>query len=154
MDRIDARRSDLIIGIVLLASCGFMAWRTLLVRVPPSNSIAGPSFMPWIVIAGLVLLSLVLIGRAAMQVPQGDERDSIQIADRTTLVRMGLFALLMISYAAAFMTVGYLVSTLVAFVLGLLLFGERRPLMLAGMPLVATGLVYFVFTNFLNVWLP
>lgn len=59
----------------------------------------------------------------------------MELPTRRTLVRMGLMALLLVAYAAAFEPLGYLVSTLVTFVLGLLLFNERRPLVLILVPL-------------------
>lgn len=53
-----ASRSDIWAGIGLLAFCGFVAWRTLLVRTVASGTIAGPVFVPWLMIGGLSLLAI------------------------------------------------------------------------------------------------
>ena len=78
----------------------------------------------------------------------------IEMPDRATLGRMAVFLAILIAYAAAFMTLGYLPSTLAVFVAGLWLFGERRPLVLILVPVAVTAVVYLGFTRFLNVWLP
>ncbi|MWP38008.1 tripartite tricarboxylate transporter TctB family protein [Rhodobacter sphaeroides] len=144
-----ASRSDIWAGIGLLAFCGFVAWRTLLVRTVASGTIAGPVFVPWLMIGGLSLLAIALILRSILR-----GSSAVELPTRRTLVRMGLLALLLVAYAAAFEPLGYLVSTLVTFVLGLLLFNERRPLVLILVPLALTGGVYLGFTRLLQVWLP
>lgn len=145
------RNPDIVIGIGLLLFCGFAAWRTLKVRVPPEATIAGTSFLPWVMIGGITLLSLALIARAARRAGAGDR---VALPDRAVLVRMGLFTVLMIAYAFAFMTVGYIASTLVVFVLGLLILGERRFAVVVLFPIVMTAAIYLGFTQSLGVWLP
>ncbi len=145
------RNPDIVIGVGLLFFCVFAAWRTLKVTVPPEGTIAGTSFVPWLMIGGIVVLSLVLIARA---VRRAAAAETIRVPDRATLARMGLFTLLMIGYAFMFMKVGYLVSTLVTFVLGLILFRESRLVVLVLFPLVMTGAIYLGFTKSLGVWLP
>jgi putative tricarboxylic transport membrane protein len=143
--------SDIVIGIGLLLFCTFAAWRTLGIKVPPEATIAGTSFLRWLMIGGIALLSLALIVRALLRT-EGVEK--IPVPNRATLAKMGLFTILMIGYAAAFMTVGYIPSTLVVFVAGLLLLKERRILVLIVFPLVMTGAIYLGFTRLLGVWLP
>lgn len=150
----DSRKSDVVIGAIILVFCAFAAWRTVYVSSAPTGTIAGPTFVPWIAIGLTTLLSLAMIARARLRVRTGNPDDPIMLPDGATFVRMGLFAALMVAYAAAFMTVGYIPSTLVAFVAGLLLFGERRVLVLILLPCIATAAVYYAFTTFLNVWLP
>lgn len=145
------RNPDILIGIGLLLFCAFTAWRTLKVTVPPEDTIAGTTFVPWLMIGGIVVLSLVLIGRAILRTAA---IEAVQMPDRSTLVRMGLFTLLMVAYAFMFMKVGYIASTLVVFVVGLILFRETRLLVLILFPLVMTGAIYLGFTKSLGVWLP
>jgi len=145
------RTSDISIGIGLLLFCAFASWRTLKVKVPPEATIAGTSFVPWLMIGGIVLLSLGLIGRA---LASSMADNVIDVPSLATFAKMGLFTLVMVVYAAGFMTFGYIPSTLVVFIIGLLLFNERRILVLIVFPLVMTGLIYLGFTKVLNVWLP
>ncbi|MBM3604139.1 MAG: tripartite tricarboxylate transporter TctB family protein [Alphaproteobacteria bacterium] len=153
MRAVDPRRSDAFIGLGLLALCGFMAWQTSLIRSVGSGGAAGPTLVPWIMIAGTALLSLLMIVRALRR-PAGPEENAPMMPSWGTLGRMTLFFLMLIGYAVAFSTLGYLGSTLIVFVAGLWLFGERRLLVLALVPLVVTGAVYLGFTRLLNVWLP
>ncbi len=143
--------SDIAIGIGLLLLCGFAAWQTTGIKVPPEDTIAGTSFLPWLMIGGIGLLSLALSARALLR---SAREESVEIPGRRTLAKMGLFTALMIAYAASFMTVGYIPSTAVVFVLGLLLFNERRIAVLIIFPLVMTGVIYLGFTRVLGVWLP
>lgn len=145
------RNPDIVIGIGLLLFCGFATWRTLNIKVPPENTIAGTSFVPWLMIGGIALLSIGLMVRAVLRAPSAV---AVEMPDRATLVRMGLFTLLMVAYAFAFMTVGYIPSTLAVFVLGLLLLGESRLPVLILFPPVMTGAIYLGFTRSLDVWLP
>ena len=99
----------------------------------------------------LALLAVVLIARALLRIK---EVETIQVPDRATLLKMGLFMLLMIAYASVFMTLGYIPSTAIVFIAGLLLFKERRISVLIVFPLVMTGAIYLSFTRVLGVWLP
>jgi len=143
--------SDIGIGIGLLLFCAFAAWRTMRISVPPEDTIAGTSFLPWLMIVGIALFSMVLIARALLHT---GAMVMIPVPNRVTFAKMGLFTLLMIAYAAAFMTVGYIPSTVIVFIAGLLLFKERRISILIVFPLVMTGAIYLGFTRFLGVWLP
>lgn len=145
--------SDIGIGLGLLLFCGFSAWRTLGIRVPPEDTIAGTSFLPWVMIGGIALLSVTLIGRALISLKR-EEVVSIVIPERKTFMKMALFTVLMVAYAALFMKFGYIATTLVVFVVGLILFQERRIPVLIIFPVVMTGAIYLGFTRVLNVWLP
>lgn len=145
--------SDIGIGLGLLLFCGFATWRTLGIRVPPEDTIAGTSFLPWIMIGGIALMSLILIGRALLRLRR-DENSDIPIPEKATFMKMGLFTILMVAYAALFMTFGYIPTTLVVFIVGLILFQERRIPVLILFPVLMTGLIYLGFTRILNVWLP
>lgn len=102
-------------------------------------------------IGGIALLALALISRAVLR---SGAVETVQVPNRATLAKMGLFAFLMAAYAAAFMTLGYILSTVIVFIAGLLLFNERRIFVLIIFPLVMTGAIYLGFTRFLGVWLP
>ncbi len=145
--------SDIGIGVGLLLFCGFAAWRTLKISVPPEDTIAGTSFLPWIMIGGIVLMSLILISRALLRLRM-DEIVNIPIPERATFMKMVLFTVLMVTYAALFMKFGYIATTLVVFIVGLILFQERRIPVLIIFPVVMTGAIYLGFTRVLNVWLP
>ncbi len=98
-------------------------------------------------------MSLILIGRALLRLRK-DENIDIPIPERATFLKMILFTILMIAYAALFMKFGYIATTLVVFIVGLILFHERRIPVLILFPVIMTGAIYLGFTRILNVWLP
>ena len=153
--------SDAIIGCGLLAFSAFAAWRTFYIKGQSASTIAGPSFLPWLMLGAITILSLMLILRARSSVApvpaEGDER-SVDNQDTTikrrNLLRIGLFALMLTAYSAAFMPLGYLPATLLVFIAGMLLMGERSPVKFLVLPVLITGAVWFGFTRLLQVWLP
>ncbi len=147
----EQKKSDIVIGSGLLLFCIFGAWYTAKIRVPPEATVAGTSFVPWLMIGGISLFSVIMILRAILR---KKVIAMIDVPNRATLARMGLFTITMTAYAAAFMTLGYIPSTLLVFVAGLLLFNERRISILIIFPLVMTGAIYLAFTRLLDVWLP
>lgn len=145
-------KADLWIGSGLLALCGFAGWRTTLIKKGFGSSVAGPAFVPWLVIGLIALLSALMILRALRA--QHDPAEDIGLPDGRVLAAMGGFTLLMIAYAVAFMPVGYIPSTIVTFVLGLILLGERDWRLVLLFPVGMTLAIYFGFTELLSVWLP
>lgn len=157
MSGIRETKSDIWIGGGLLALCAFAAWRTLYIRRGFTSSLAGPSFIPWIMIIAIAVLAVALIWRALHRQRTADGTATIpavSMPDRRTLLRLAAFMVLLIAYSAAFFSVGYIPATLATFILGLWLIGERKLWALTLFPVVMTGIVYFAFTEFLSVWLP
>lgn len=150
MSDVNQAKSDRWIGFALLGLCAFTTWNTIGMRGQASNTIAGTSFVPWIMIASLTLLSLILIFRSY----RTSSNLQIEMPSKTTFIKMAIFTVILIVYASLFMTVGYLISTYIVFVAGLALFGERKPVALLILPAVMTGGVYLGFTKLLKVWLP
>lgn len=151
MNTIRESRSSIYIGSGLLSFCGFAAWRTAMVKAQATNTVAGPTFLPWLMIGLIAALSVAMIIRS---LNSSKEERLIHMPGRKLLVRMGMFTILLVGYAAAFMPLGYLPSTLITFCIGLYLVGEKRPVVLVAFPLITTGAIYLGFTHLLKVWLP
>lgn len=146
-------RADLYISIGMLVFCIFTAVATARLKTPPGGSIAGPAFVPWLMVVLLGLGATCLLARALWQEKAGDG-GSVTLPDRRVLRQMVLFVLLMIAYAVTLMPIGYIWTTTATLFLGLLILGERKPLLLILFPAVMTAAVYFGFTKLLAVWLP
>lgn len=146
-------RADLYISSGMLVFCIFAAVATARLKTPPGGSIAGPAFVPWIMVVLLGIGSAGLLVRALWQEKAGDG-GTIALPERRVLRQMVLFVLLMIAYAVTLMPVGYIWTTAATLFLGLLILGERKPLVLILFPVVMTAAVYFGFTKLLAVWLP
>ncbi|PHR56252.1 MAG: C4-dicarboxylate ABC transporter permease [Robiginitomaculum sp.] len=138
----------------MLAFCGFAVWRTLSIKQGFSSSIAGPSFVPWLMIGLISILSAILIFQGISAGKEGGKDSVIHFPDKQTLLTIAAFVVLLVLYAAAFFPIGYIPATLVTFVIGLWLIGERKIWLLIGFPVVMTFAVHFAFTNFLSIWLP
>lgn len=147
------KRTDCGLAILLLAFCAFASWRTTLVPSTGAGSQAGPSFLPWIVIVGISLLSLGLLVRGLRRPAPVSTPASRHKITYPTIVLV-LFIALMIAYAVAFERIGYLPSTLATFVIGMLLLRERRVVQLLVVPALIVAGVYFGFTYLLDVYLP
>lgn len=158
------KHSDIWIGGGLLAFCVFAAWRTLRIPAVGTGTSAGPAFIPWLMIGAIVVLALAMMARAAVTgraaTPKADNSPEDQDdvagtrAGRGAMIRIAVFVALLVAYAALFMTLGYLVTTLVVFISGMFLLGERRPLVLVVVPAIITTAIYYGFTELLQVWLP
>lgn len=57
------QKADLWIGSGLLLFCGFAGWRATYIKQGFNSSAAGPSFVPWLVIGLVSVLSVLLIVR-------------------------------------------------------------------------------------------
>ncbi|WP_142846081.1 tripartite tricarboxylate transporter TctB family protein [Telmatospirillum sp. J64-1] len=143
--------ADFWISIGLLAFCAFAAWRTSLLPSMGTGTQAGPTFFPWLMIGGMALLSAAMLVRSL--VAGSTKGEGSEIGART-LLRIGAFLLLMLAYAFSFVYLGYIVSTVAVFILGMLFLGERRVIFFAGIPVVIVLVIYFLFTKFLGVYLP
>ena len=154
MASVGRSKSDMWIGAGLLAFCAFAAWRTLEIRQVVSTTVAGPSFVPWLMIGGTALLSCALILRSLKNLHANGEVAEVSLPDKATFKKIAAFVALLIAYAAAYFPIGYIPATLVAFIAGLWLVGERNIWVLIGFPVAMTLVVYFAFTELLSVWLP
>ena len=146
-------RADLFISIGLIVFCVFAAVQTAQLRTPPSNSIAGPAFMPWIMVILIGLSSLMLLGRSLARQKQGASA-TLTVPGKAVLGKMAAVVVIMLAYALMLMPLGYIWSTLIVVAVGLLVLGERNLWILAIFPAAMTSAVYFGFTKLLSVWLP
>ncbi|WP_206018992.1 tripartite tricarboxylate transporter TctB family protein [Salinicola acroporae] len=154
------RKADCWLALLMLAFCAFVTWRTLLIPSSGAGGQAGPDFFPWLAIIGITALSVALFIRGLCSKVDDVSAESTaggtaeSGAGRYATVALILFVALMVGYAAAFERIGYLLSTLVTFVIGMLLLRERRVLQFLIVPALIVAGVYFGFTHLLDVYLP
>ncbi len=144
-----SRNSDFWLSLVLLGFSAIAAALTLDVPAAGTGGTLGPSFVPWLMIAGIALGALILLWRS-----QRHAELALAPPGARLLVKLGGFLLLMLVYATVYEPVGYLISSLVFFVVALLVLGERRWLQLVLVPPGVVLLVYVVFTQVMRVYLP
>ena len=147
---------DVVIGIGLLAFCGFLYWQAGLVSVPPFIPI-GPAFYPravLILLAGLAMWLIVenlLKGRA----PARGAKKAAGPAPNYRRVLLGFFVFL--GYVAALDLIGFVTSTFL-FILGLSWATGPRHIRempkLVAVSIVTTLATFLIFEKYLHVFLP
>lgn len=143
------RNGDFWVSLCLLGLCSVAAALTLDVPTRGTGGTLGPTFVPWLMIGGISILSLRMLWRSQTIAVAATARPSLRL-----LGQLCGFLLLMLAYAAAYEPVGYVVSSLVFFVLALLMVGERRWLQLVLVPPGVVLAVYLVFTKIMQVYMP
>ena len=143
------RNSDFWMSFVVLGFCAVASSLTLDVPTMGTGGTVGPNFLPWLMIGGMSLFALILLWRSQRQAPAAQSPFGARL-----LAQLGGFLLLMLVYAWAYEPIGYLVSSVVFFVVALLVLGERRLLQLVLVPPAVVGSVYVVFTYVMQVYMP
>jgi putative tricarboxylic transport membrane protein len=105
----------------------------------------GTAALPRLIGGALVILGLMLLFNA--------ERNSF-LPEEGTRLRTLLIIVLGGAYTFALTPLGFMLSTLVFLVLGLLIMGIRSILTLILVPVLVTVVVYYLFTAALGVYLP
>lgn len=144
-----SRNSDFWLSLIGLVVSAIAAALTVDVPGGGTGGTAGPSFLPWLMIGGIALFSLILMWRSQRLAPAAQAPFGARL-----LAQIGGFLALMLAYAWAYEPVGYLISSLVFFVVALLLLGERRLLQLVLVPPGVVVTVYLVFTHVMKVYMP
>ncbi|TCO70832.1 tripartite tricarboxylate transporter TctB family protein [Rhodovulum euryhalinum] len=155
-----SRRLDLIAGgILLLFALAWTAtvWRT----VPPGFDGIGPRAFPFWLGVALAVLSAVLFGRGLRgSPPPADAEDDDPPAGATvsTGLRLGLVAAvcgIIAVYGVLMQKIGFLPATALTVAATLVVvLGERRPLIVAGMALgIAVG-AWLAFGQVLGAYMP
>ena len=105
----------------------------------------GTAALPRLIGGALVILGLMLLFNA--------ERNSF-LPEEGTRMRTLLIIVLGGAYTFTLTPLGFMLSTLVFLVLGLLIMGIRSILRLVLVPVLVTVVVYYLFTAALGVYLP
>lgn len=145
--------ADTFAGIAFLLFCSFAWWR---IKVLPAgvgyeNSI-GPEFFPAVMTATIAVLSILLIARS-LWVKTAAEQGTAMAA-KSTLLRMGLFIILLTVYVFIYEYLGFVLASVIILPTGMFMLGERRLLHIFLFPCVLVGLAWLAFTKIMQVPLP
>lgn len=138
---------ELVIGIGLLICAGAVAWQTLAIPVSPLYSKVGPTVFPYITMAGMIVLSLLLILAALRGGWQPEEEKETP----TDWKAMGLVAAGLVANLVLIQPLGFTLASTVMFVLVCFGFGSRHPLRDALLGLALALAAYFGFAKALGV---
>jgi len=149
-----------------IASCVVAAFSlayfvgAFLIPMPTLKQQMGPGFFPkGIGVAMLILSGIYVLQQLRGGVKEDEERAAIigaeeKIQGKVNLKRIGFILVLMLFYAFVFERLGYAISTFVVFMAGVL-YLDRRHLVRDGIvAVIASFVLYYVFTTILRVQLP
>ncbi|AZO51002.1 MAG: tripartite tricarboxylate transporter TctB family protein [Mesorhizobium sp.] len=138
---------ELLIGVGLLACAAAVAWQTLAIPVSPLYSKVGPRVFPYITMAGMVILSLLLIVAALRGGWQPDEEKETP----TDWKSMGFVVAGLVANLSLIHPLGFTAASVIMFVLVCYGFGSRSPLRDALLGLILALAAYFGFARALGV---
>jgi hypothetical protein len=135
------------IGLGLLAVAAAVLWQTWAIPVSPMYSKVGPTVFPYMTVAGLGVLALLLLLAAARGGWQPeDEKDTPTDWKALAFVAAGLVANVVL-----IQPLGFTAASVVMFVLVCFGFGSRHPIRDALIALVLALAAYFGFARALGV---
>jgi putative tricarboxylic transport membrane protein len=128
---------------------GYLAWG-LPVRSLPNTP--GPSFFPLVVTVVILALSTALLIQAlAMERdPPASQGDGAASHGRMA----GLLLVVILTYIVLLPVLGFILATIPFFAILMVLFGERRPFLVAVGALAMTAVLYGLFRHGFGVFLP
>ena len=138
---------ELLIGIGLLACAAAVAWQTLAIPVSPLYSKVGPTVFPYITMAGMIVLSLLLILAAV----RGGWQPAEEKETPTDWKSMGFVVAGLVANLLLIQPLGFTAASVIMFVLVCFGFGSRHPLRDALLGLVLALAAYFGFARALGV---
>lgn len=138
---------ELLIGVGLLACAAAVAWQSLAIPVSPLYSKVGPRVFPYITMAGMVVLSLLLILAALRGGWQPEEEKETP----TDWKAMGFVAVGLVANLVLIRPLGFTAASAIMFVLICYGFGSKRPLRDALLGLILALAAYFGFARALGV---
>lgn len=129
---------------------GYLAWE-LPVRSLPNTP--GPSFFPLVVATLLIALSAALLVQALTadrDSPASRDDGATTAQRRTTLLMLAVF----LAYIVLLPILGFILATVPFFAVLMVLFGERRPVLVAVGAMAMTAVLYGLFQYGFGVFLP
>ncbi len=121
---------------------------------PAASGGIDPRVFPLVVIAGTFALSVLLIAQGALRIRSGTEAAEKTLPRGRTALKLAVLVAGSLAYTAVLEAVGFVAATPPLTALGMYLFGERRPVRIAAVSLLASAILYFVFRGIFRVPLP
>lgn len=145
------------IALILLGLCvayGYTAWFTINAGLAPFMKRAPiwPSTFPkFLSILGIVSSLVILLGIEKSEVKEAeiDYRRLHEYKSGQALLLLGL----MVAYALCLRPVGFLISTSSFLILGAFILGERKWLLMVGVAVLATLIVWYLVQQVLGIYM-
>jgi putative tricarboxylic transport membrane protein len=136
---------DRIIAALVVALGAFLLVQAFRFPAPGQPEDPGTAALPQLIGAALVLLGVMLLFNT--------EKNSF-LPEAGSRLRTFLIVVASVAYTFALTPFGFMLSTVVFMVVGLLIMGIRSIVRLVLVPLILAVAVYYLFTDALGVYLP
>jgi len=145
------RKRDVATAAVFLALGAAAAAMTAALPERSLPNTPGPAFFPWVATVAMLALACVLLARGLTAPPQaGDMEETSPAGTAPMLALLGAF----VAYIALLPRLGFLLAS-APFIAGLtVLYGERRPAVVALTAVAATAALYVAFRHVFQIILP
>lgn len=134
----------MIISIVLLAFLTSLAVQT---PVIPDVSKGYPMFL----LAVAYIMSIYLLISSVMKMKKEQLQETKVVEQCKTIIP---YCFMILAYLLLMSRIGFIISTILFMIVSLVYLRLKNKVVMVGLSLGMTALVYFVFTNFLTVILP
>lgn len=142
-----------ILGICLVY--GYAAWFTMDTELPRfmmRNPVWPSTFPKVLSIMGILAATWVVLKQGPMPEPTSDDIDPMRLLSYNWGQALALI-LLMLIYAASLRPLGFMVSTVGFLVIGAAILGERRLWVSVPVALLAGGLIWWLVSQVLGIFL-
>jgi putative tricarboxylic transport membrane protein len=147
---------ELLLSAAVVVFGAVVIWQTFQIRITPAYSMVGPTAVPLIVGAGLVLVGLwlgveALTGRTT---PPAADAEDVDLSLPTDWRAVGQLALALILYLFLLEPAGLIIASTVLFSGATFAMGSKRPIRDICLGLVFAAALYVIFTAGLGLRLP
>jgi len=162
MARKVAKREERIASVIMTVfAAAYFTGTFFLIPVPTIKQQVGPSAFPRAVGIIMLLVSIsYLIQQFRGYVKEADEKRAAiigaeeKVETKADLKTMGIILAIMFGYAILFNTLGYAITTFLAFMIGVIVLNRKHLLRDTFIAFVASFGLYFIFSLLLRVQLP
>ena len=147
------KRKNIIAGLVLIFISVWYGYLTTDLPVRTLPNTPNPAFFPWINTGIMLILSVSLLIQGLFFTEAGEQKGEQKVdkaATRLTVISLSLFVI----YLVILPSLGFVVASIPFFAAMMVLFDERRPIMVAISSVAVTILLFCIFRYGFGVFLP
>src|SRR5699024_335182 len=134
---------------ILLTLLGIIILLIIPIQIKSSESnIYGPRFLPYILSVLLIIFSLISF---FMKSDMNEMKGKLKKASN---LRVLVVLILMVVWVFLSDIIGFVISTYLFFISTMLIMGNRNRLQLLLFPIFLTGIIYYIFSELLDIFLP
>ena len=144
------RKRNLTAGAVLIVLGVVFAYLTSQLPTRAIENATDPSFFPWVITVCLLALSVSLLVQGLLPVTSNRVPSPPPIPRTRYMAALALFLV----YLAALPALGFIAANIPFFAVLMILYGERRPVLVIVGSVVISGVMFFLFRQVFQIRLP